>query len=108
MIDVIFEFAGTYIMVRVEGTRVTFANTMYGAQMATIDGLKLNEAGTIKEFPDLKDNPSWREIAIERFKDKIKSLENEDERIDYIVKDLSEHGYIPKFKQKAGFRKVIL
>lgn len=108
MIDVIFQLADTYILVRVDGVRVTFANTMFGAQMADITGLKLSQAGVVKEFPDLKDNPEWKTIACQRFKDKIASMRSDDERAIYLIEDLKAHGYIPKFKQKSGFRKEVL
>ena len=67
-------------------------------------GLKLNYSGTIKEFPDLKDNLDWRKIAIERFKKRIREMNNEEEISQYIINDLKKYGYIPKLKQKKGFR----
>jgi hypothetical protein len=32
--------------------------------ITTIDGLRLNKGGVIKEFPDLKDRKDWRTEAI--------------------------------------------
>ena len=77
MIELMFKLAGDYILVRIMGNNVLFANTAYGAQMASIDGLKISKEGAVKEFPDLKDNEQWKEIAIKRFKDKIKTLERD-------------------------------
>lgn len=104
MIDIFFEFMNEFILVRIEGSNVQFANTTYNNNLATIDGLKLNQQGVIKEFPDLKDNVEWRRIAITRFKDKIKTLETEEKISDYIITDLRKYGYIPKYKQRKGFR----
>lgn len=108
MIDLIFELAGSFVLVRIEGSKVSFANSTFGAYLATIDGLKLNKAGVIKEFPDLKDNKEWRAIAITRFKDKVAAMKTEDEVAAYILEDLKGHNYIPRFKQKSGFRKEVL
>ena len=108
MIDIIFELAGAYVLVRIEGTRITFANSMFGAFMAPIEGLKLSQKGVIKEFPDLENNPEWNKIAIERFKEKIKAFLSEEERATYIVEDFRAYGYKPMFKQKSGFRREVL
>ena len=108
MIDIIFNFANEIVLVKIEGNNIRFGTSVYGAQLANIEGIRLDWTGTIREFPDLKDNLDWREIAIQRFKDHIKSLKNEDEIADYIIKELSSKGYTPKLKQKAGFRVVRL
>lgn len=108
MIDVLMSFGQDHILIRVEGTTVTFANTAFGTKMATIDGLKLNQEGVIKEFPDLKDNPQWREIAIARFKNHISTLGSEIERIQYVVADLKKWGYVPRKMYRAGFRPEVV
>lgn len=104
MIDLIFHFASEVILVRVKGHSVTFGSTMFGAKMADISGLKLDWTGTIREFPDLKDDLEWREKAIERFKEHIKTINEEDKIADYIIYELKNKGYIPRLLQKAGFR----
>lgn len=104
MIDVIFYFGTEVILVRVDGHNVQFANSRYGATMATIEGLRLDRAGVIKEFPDLAGKENWREEAIKRFKEKIKSFKNEEERIKYIIDDLTKFGYVAKYKRKQGHR----
>jgi hypothetical protein len=71
---------------------------------ATIDNLKLDRAGVIKEFPDLKDNESWNLIAKKRFKDKINSFNTEMEKADYIINDLKKFGYKVLYRQRNGFR----
>lgn len=105
MIDLIFYFGTEIIFVRIQGKNVTFANSGYGMKMAPIDGLKLSYTGVVKEFPDLKDNENWKEEGIKRFKKHLSTFETEDEISQYIIKDLKSHGYVPKFMQKAGFRR---
>ena len=106
MIDILFSFGTEHILIRIDGNRVTFGNTLYGAKMATIEGLKISQEGTIKEFPDLKDNPEWRSIAIQRFKEHISSLAGETEIAEYLITDLKKWGYIPRKIYKQGFRAV--
>ncbi len=108
MIDLIFYFGTDVVFVRVTGKDVRFSTSQYGAMGCSIDGLKLNKEGAIREFPDLIDRWDWREEAIKRFKEKISTLNNEDDVANYVISDLKEFGYIPKFKQKAGFRREVL
>ena len=35
-------------------------------------------------------------------------MKNEDEVVEYIVSDLKKYGYVPKYKQKSGFRAEVL
>lgn len=102
MIGVIFEFAGEIFEVRVHENQVYFRK--YGTSWATIEGLRLNREGVIREFPDLKDKENWKQTAIRRFKDKIKSFKTEDKKIKYIIDDLKKYGYHPIAMQKKGFR----
>ena len=108
MLGVIFTIGSDVVEVRVDNNNVYFRDKTSGAGFATIEGLQLSKSGVEKEFPDLKDRGDWREKAIERFKETIKLLDNEKDKMDYIIKDLKEHGYIPKIKQKQGFRPVRL
>ena len=106
MIEIIFYFGTDIVMVRIRGHSVTFVNSVYGALEAPIDGIKLNQAGVIKEHPDLIDRADWKEEAIKRFKECIYVLKNEESIAEYIIQDLKKYGYVPKWKQKAGFRRV--
>lgn len=107
MIGVLFEFAGDYAEVRVDGTNVLFrGNPKTG--FGTIENLQLNRTGVIMEFPDLENDDDWRKEAIRRFKQKIKSYKTEMERINYIIEDLKKHGYIAVGIQRDGFRLVKL
>lgn len=103
MIQVLFEFGGQKKGIEVEGDRVVFFD-FQTLLKSEIDGLQLSYEGVIKEHPDLKENPEWRRIAIERFKNHIKSFKTEEERVDYLIEDLRKWGYIPLYKQKKGFR----
>ncbi len=104
MITILFGFGNEKILVSIKGYNVTFASTKYGAKETSIDGLQLSHQGVIKEFPDLEDKDDWAEQAIKRFKNKVKSFTNENERADYIISDLKKHGYMPEQRQKGGFR----
>ncbi len=104
MISLMFKFYEEKILVIIKGNEVFFGNTLFGSQLSAINGLQLSYEGVLKEFPDLKDNPSWRLEAITRFKDKIKSYNTEDEKANYIIQDLRKHHYIPLYKQRKGFR----
>ena len=68
----------------------------------------MNYKGTIKEFPDLKNNDNWKKIARERFKEKIKSFNSEEDIADYLINDLKKVGYVPLLKQKKGFRMEVI
>ena len=107
MIGVIFTFGSEVIEIRVDGINVTF-RTAQAPGFTTIEGLRLEKVGVIKEFPDLKDNENWQNIARERFKEKIKTLNTEKERVDYIVEDLKKFGYVATHLQRQGHRPVRL
>lgn len=96
--------ASEVVEVRVHGDEVYFRSSNYGSMWAPIEGLKLNYEGAVREFPDLEGNPNWQVETIIRFKDKIREFRTEDEKISYIIEDLKKHGYIPKIKQRQGFR----
>lgn len=108
MIDILFNFGPEVILVKIESASVYLGSTKYGAQVSTIEGLQLSKVGVIKEHPDLKDNPRWKEEAIKRFKEHVKNLPDEKARANYIIEDLKKFGYIPKKMQVKGFRPIDL
>lgn len=108
MIEGIFLFGPEIILIRVEGHKVEFGNTSYGAKLTNIEGLQLSKSGVEKEFPDLIDNPFWKEEAIKRFKENIKSLHGEKVIMSYIKKELEPYGYILKRYKQNGYREVKL
>ena len=107
MIGVRFQYGSENIDVGISNSNVFF-RTSSSPQFATIEGLRLDKKGVEKEFPDLKDNENWRLEAIKRFKEKIKSFENENKQIQYIIDDLSKFGYIPLYLLKDGYRPIKL
>jgi hypothetical protein len=108
MIELMFELGNEIVLVMIRGTTVLFGNTSFGKQLADISGLKLNYAGVVREFPDLELRNDWREEAIKRFKDKICSMDNEEEISKYIIEELKKSGYKPKAKRRDGFRPIKL
>lgn len=105
MIGVIFQFGSEHIEVRVHNEFVYFRDQSSPA-FGSIGNLKLNKSGVIKEFPDLKDDKEWEDKARERFREKIRSLKNETDRMNYIISDLSKFGYVPLYIQRPGHRPV--
>jgi hypothetical protein len=105
MIGVVFRFGGEVIMVRIDGFNCYF-KTSQSNLYSTIDGLKLNKSGVIKEHPDLKDKEEWRKIAIKRFKEKLKKMKSEKQRMEYVINDLTKFGYISLYYQRQGFRPI--
>lgn len=108
MIDLIFYYDTEIIFVRVRGSDVTFSTSLQPNKYASIEGLKISKKGVLKEYPDLKNKQDWRDIAIKRFKEHLKSLNNEEEVCKYVISELKKIGYIPKYKQKAGFRREVI
>ena len=104
MMEIMFNRANEVVIVRIDGHKVEFGNTMFGAKMATIEGLKLDYTGSVREFPDLKDDIDWRVKTIERFKHHIKKLDKEGEITEYVISELSKHGYKAVIKQRQGHR----
>ncbi len=67
------------VEVRVQDNSVFFRTSQLSG-FGSIDGIKLNKVGVLKEFPDLKDNEDWQKIARDRFKEKIKQRKTEREQ----------------------------
>ena len=106
-IGVVFSFGTEHIEVRIQDSNIFFRTSQF-MQFGDIDGIRLDKTGTLKEFPDLKDNKEWEKIARERFKQKMKTFNTEMERVKYVILDLSKFGYKPEFLQRAGFRPIKL
>jgi len=105
MIDLIFNRIDEIIFIRITGSNVKFANNLSGSIWSSIEGLKLDKRGVMKEFPDLKDSLNWKQEAIARFKEMIRDKKNEQEISEYLIKELKKFGYTPKWKQLGGFRR---
>jgi len=103
MINATFKLAGELISIKVEGNNLGFFDVGTGL-MTTIEGLRLSKAGVLKEHPDLKDNPDWRKIAIDRLKEHMKTYNSEMEKMKYIKEELNKFGYEDLMLTRAGFR----
>jgi len=111
MINITFLFGNQIIEVKIIGSEIYFAEVR-GAKaiFVPIEKLKLSVAGILKEFPDLAEL-SEGDIKIEgikRFKEKMRKMDSEENIAGYIIKDLTQYGYVPKLYQKNGFRPQIL
>ena len=102
-IQCVFQRGSERTAIRIIGDNVLFID-LSSNMVAPIEGLKLSRQGVIKEYPDLKDNPQWKQIAIERFVKKIKGLSTEEKRSEWLIQEMVEMGYTPLYKQKNGFR----
>lgn len=98
-----FKFGGDYLEAIYSQHGLMF-NDVSSNTLTTIEGLRLNKHGVVKEFPDLEDDINWRSKAIQRFKEHINKMKNEEEVINYIIIELKKHGYEPLFTQRSGFR----
>jgi len=106
--EILFQLGNENILVVINGKDVKFGSTEFGAQLADINGLKLDYNGVCREFPDLETRDDWKEEACARFKEKIRNMENEEERAEYLIEELSKLGYTPLKKQRRGHRPVKL
>jgi len=105
-VGTIFEFGSQIVEVRIIETNCYFRTGQYGGGLAPIEGIQLDKSGCIKEHPDLKDRPDWREETIKRFKEKIRSYKTEMERMKYVIDDLKKYGYKPLYIARDGHRPV--
>lgn len=97
-----YRLGGELFNIIIDGTNLMFLNS--SGTITTIDGVRISKGGVIKEFPELENNPEWKKIAIERLKEKIKSLQTEMERTNYVKDELVKFGYEAMFYQRAGHR----
>lgn len=98
-----FALANDMYEVVVDGNNLFF-NDVSTNTISTIEGLRLNKSGVLKEFPDLENNEEWRKIAIERLKEHMKTFSSENDKLDYVKDELKKFGWDAQFKQRAGFR----
>lgn len=102
-IQMTFQKGSERMIVRIIGNNVLFIDPQNNI-MAPIEGLNLNKQGVIKEHPDLKDDIEWKQKAIQRFTDKVKSFKTENERADWIIEEMKQMKYIGLYQQKEGWR----
>ena len=105
--ELYFTFGGEMTIVKIEGHSITFATAQTNfTQFVSISSLSLSISGILKEFPDLqgKDKGEIKRIAIERFKKKIKLLDNENRIKDYVIEELEKFGYKLTMTKQRGWR----
>ena len=102
-ISIHFQKGSDRIILRIIGSVVLFIDPQTN-QMSPIEVLQLSHQGVLLEYPDLKDKEDWKQIAIQRFVDKIKQLPSETERSKYLIQEMKDMQYTPLFKQRNGFR----
>lgn len=95
------------VFIRINGSNLLFSTNSQQI-FSPIEGLHLNYNGVLKEHPDLKGNPNWKQEAIKRLKEHLKLLSTEDEISNYVINELKKMGYLPKYKQRSGHRIEVL
>lgn len=103
MINAQFRLANEIIGIIIKQNDLFFQDVGTGA-ITTIAGLRLSKSGVLIEHPDLKGNPDWRLIAIDRLKEYMRKYNSEMKKLNYIKEELIKFGYIPLHYQRAGFR----
>jgi len=98
-----FKLGADYTEVIIDGENIMFRDIHSGVT-TTIHGLRLNKAGSIREHPDLEDDPDWQKKTIERFKEHVKKFKTGMEKLYYVRDELIKHGYQPMYFQIAGHR----
>lgn len=106
MIGIIFQFGNEMVEVRINGGELYFRTSTYGSQFVPLESLKIDKEGALKDNPDLRDDVEWRIKAINRLKEKVKSMRTDKGRANYIVEDLKRYGYVPLYMQEEGHRPV--
>lgn len=99
----LIEMGGEQYNLRVEGKNLFFID-LATKIFTTIDGMKLNKLGVIKEHPDLKDDPEWQMKAIQRLKAKLKSFNTEKEVMKYVINEMESFGWKGVYYTIDGFR----
>ena len=102
MIKGTFSLSGMPIHAIIDGDNLFFCDS--DNRFTTIEGLKMDKQGTLREFPDLVEDEEWKLKAIQRLKEHIKQFKTEDEKLEYVRLELEKSGYKSLFKQRAGFR----
>jgi hypothetical protein len=111
MRDCIFQKGTEVTVIRINGHNITFNQVVGNTPMfTTIEGLKLNPATIVEQFPDLKGEPigKIKSEGVKRFKDKVKTFKTEEEIQKYLQEDLRKHGFILKMIHRKGWRPEIV
>lgn len=98
-----FRMGGEIVEVVVKGNELLF---YVNGTMTTIEGVRLDKSGCLREHPDLKGNTDWKKITKERFKKHYKTFSSELDKINYVKTELTKYGYEPRYYQRAGHRPI--
>ena len=88
--------------VKIDGNNILFMDDK--GTITTLEGLKFDKSGVIREFPDLKDDEDWRKKAMDRLKEHIKTFESEKDKMEYVRNELEKFGNKPLYYIQNGFR----
>lgn len=104
MIKITFEFGGSNQEVVIKGNELLFYDV--GSGMVTpLAGLKFDKHFCKKQFPEIDyEDGEWKKEVVKRFKEHLKKFKTEMEKMNYVVSELKNQGYIPLFYQRGGFR----
>jgi len=102
MINGTFSMFGEPTHIVIDGNNFYFIDD--NGKITTLEGLKFDFKGVIKEFPDLEKDDEWKKKAIDRLKEHIKSYKDEVEKLNYVRSELEKFGYKSLYYQRAGFR----
>ena len=100
---------GKPVVIEIIGKSLRFCAIEGGYwKYAPIEGLKLNPATIVQEFPDLEGKPidEIKKEAIKRFKEKLSNFDTKEQIKDYLEQDLRPHGYRLIMYQRKGCRPV--
>lgn len=106
MIGIVLTRLDEVAMVVIEGHSLSFKSSLNAQATAPLDYIKLDYNGVVKEHPDLKDDDEWRQKAVARLKDKLKTMATENEIMIYVIEELKLFGWTPKYYQRQGMRPV--
>jgi hypothetical protein len=98
-----FQLGSELIEVIINKNDIMFFDVGTG-QITGLTGIRYDKSGVIKEFPDLENDDEWRKKAIERLREKIKTFDTEEQKMEYIINDLKKYDYKPLMKQRSGWR----
>lgn len=103
MITMLFNKKGQRVVIRLDGNNLLFMGPN-DYVISSLEGLRFDKEGVIREFPDLKGRADWKVEALRRFKEHIFTLEGDKKKAEYIIDDLNKHDYILEKISEPGLR----
>jgi hypothetical protein len=97
-----FESPDGVTFVKIDGNNILFMDDRGTA--TTLEGLRFDKTGVLKEFPDLKDDEDWRKKSMDRLKEHIKTFESEKDKMEYVREELTKFGNKALYYVQNGFR----